>query len=128
MPKVSQRFDAMTSLRQYLTTIRVETGAILKSLPFMVIVLLAALNTLGGAIFANRLFGTELYPVTYVMVGVIEGGFIFFAVIIGAFYAGEIVWRERMLKLNEVTDSMPAPTWTMWAGKLTALRRSLLNH
>jgi ABC-2 type transport system permease protein len=121
LPKVSQRFDAMTSLRQYLTTIRVETGAILKSLPFMVIVLLAVLNTLGGAIFANRLFGTELYPVTYVMVGVIEGGFIFFAVIIGAFYAGEIVWRERMLKLNEVTDAMPAPTWTMWAGKLTAL-------
>ncbi|HXH40064.1 MAG TPA: ABC transporter permease subunit, partial [Thermoanaerobaculia bacterium] len=121
LPKVSQSFDTMTSLRQYLTTVRVETGAILKSLPFIIILLLAALNTMGGAVFANRIFGTEFYPVTYVMVGAIEGGFIFFAVIIAAFYAGEIVWRERLIKLNEVTDAMPAPTWTIWAGKLTAL-------
>ena len=55
------------------------------------------------------------------MLEVIEGNFLFFAVIIGAFYAGEIVWRERMIKLNEVTDTMPSPTWTIWAGKLTAL-------
>jgi ABC-2 type transport system permease protein len=121
LPKVTQRFDASTSWRQYVTTIRVETRSILKSLPFFVILLLAVLNTVGGATFANRIFGTEFYPVTYVMTGAIEGSFLFFAVIIAAFYAGEIVFRERMLKLNEVTDTMPAPTWSMWAGKLTAL-------
>jgi len=121
LPKVTQRFDASTSWRQYVTTIRVETRSILKSLPFIVILLLAVLNTVGGAVFANPIFGTSFYPVTYVMTGVIEGNFLFFAVIIAAFYAGEIVFRERMLKLNEVTDTMPAPTWSMWAGKLTAL-------
>jgi ABC-2 type transport system permease protein len=121
IPQVSQRFGGMASLRQYLTTIRVETGAILKSLPFIVILLLAVLNTVGGAVFASPIFGTRFYPVTYEMLEVIEGSFLFFAVIIGAFYAGEIVWRERMIKLNEVTDTMPSPTWTIWAGKLTAL-------
>ncbi len=121
LPKVSQRFGGMTSVRQYFTTIRVETGAILRSLPFIVILLLAALNTMGGAAFSGPIFGTPFYPVTYVMIGVIQGGFIGFAIIIAAFYAGEIVWRERMLKLNEVTDTMPAPTWSIWAGKLTAL-------
>ena len=108
-------------VRQYFTTIRVETGAILKSLPFIVILLLAVLNTVGGAAFASPIFGTRFYPVTYEMLEVIEGNFFFFAVIIAAFYAGEIVWRERMLKLNEVTDAMPSPTWAIWAGKLTAL-------
>ena len=102
-------------------TVRVETGAILKSLPFIVIMLLAVLNTVGGAAFAGPIFGTRFYPVTYEMLEVIEGNFFFFAVIIAAFYAGEIVWRERMLKLNEVTDAMPSPTWAIWAGKLTAL-------
>jgi len=121
LPQVSQRFGGMVSVRQFFTTIRVETGAILKSLPFLVILLLAVLNTVGGAVFANRLFGTEFYPVTYVMIGAIESNFLFFAVIIAAFYAGEIVWRERMIKLNEVTDTMPAPTWSTWAGKLAAL-------
>ncbi|HEV7573475.1 MAG TPA: M1 family aminopeptidase [Thermoanaerobaculia bacterium] len=121
IPHVSQRFGGMASLRQYFTTIRVETGAILKSLPFIVIMLLAVLNTVGGAVFAGPIFGTRFYPVTYEMLEVIEGNFFFFAVIIAAFYAGEIVWRERMLKLNEVTDAMPSPTWAIWAGKLTAL-------
>ncbi len=121
IPHVAQRFGGMASLRQYFTTIRVETGAILKSLPFIVIMLLAVLNTVGGAVFAGPIFGTRFYPVTYEMLEVIEGNFFFFAVIIAAFYAGEIVWRERMLKLNEVTDTMPSPTWAIWAGKLTAL-------
>ena len=121
LPKVSQRFDAATSVRQYFTTIGVETRSILKSLPFIVIMLLAVLNTFGGATFANRIFGTEFYPVTYVMIGAISDNFFFFAVIIAAFYAGEIVWRERMIKLNEVTDTMPTPSWSIWAGKLTAL-------
>jgi ABC-2 type transport system permease protein len=121
VPHVTQDFGAATSWRQFYTTVRVETAAILKSLPYIIILLLAVLNTLGGAIFANRIFGTEFYPVTYVMIDVIEGSFLFFALIIAAFYAGEIVWRERMIKLNEVTDTMPAPTWSIWAGKLTAL-------
>jgi ABC-2 type transport system permease protein len=121
IPQVSQRFGGMASVRQYLTTIRVETGAILKSLPFIVIMLLAVLNTVGGAAFASPIFGTRFYPVTWEMVDVIENNFFFFAVIIAAFYAGEIVWRERILKLNEVTDAMPSPTWAIWAGKLTAL-------
>jgi len=121
LPQVSQHFGGMASVRQYFTTIRVETGAILKSLPFIVIMLLAVLNTIGGAAFASPIFGTRFYPVTWEMVDVIENNFLFFAVIIAAFYAGEIVWRERILKLNEVTDAMPSPTWAIWAGKLTAL-------
>jgi ABC-type transport system involved in multi-copper enzyme maturation permease subunit len=121
IPQVAQQFGGMASIRQYFTTIRVETGAILKSLPFIVILLLAVLNTVGGAAFAGPIFGTRFYPVTYEMLEVIEGNFFFFAVIIAAFYAGEIVWRERMIKLNEVTDTMPSPTWSIWAGKLTAL-------
>ena len=31
------------------------------------------------------------------------------------------MWRERSVKINEVYDAMPTPTWSMWLGKLTAL-------
>ncbi|HEX9163898.1 MAG TPA: M1 family aminopeptidase, partial [Thermoanaerobaculia bacterium] len=51
----------------------------------------------------------------------IASTFLLFALIIITFYAGEIVWRERQLKLNEVTDAMPVPTSAVWAGKLVAL-------
>jgi ABC-2 type transport system permease protein len=121
LPRVTQHFDFAASWRQFVTATRIEMRAIFKSTPYIIILLLAVLNTIGGATFSGRLFGTEVYPVTHMMVSAIEGGFVFFAIIIAAFYAGEIVWRERSLKLNEVVDAMPAPTWSMWAGKLTAL-------
>jgi ABC-type transport system involved in multi-copper enzyme maturation permease subunit len=121
LPPVTQQFGGRASLQQFLRTTAIETGAILRSLPYLIILLLAVLNTMGGALLSGRLFGTEVYPVTHTMVSAIEGGFVFFAIIIAAFYAGEIVWRERSIKLNEVTDAMPTPTWAIWAGKLTAL-------
>jgi len=121
MPAVTQRFDLATSWNQYRSTVRVECRAILRSLPFIVILLLGMLNTMGNAIGASSVFGTPVYPVTHLMVTAINGGFILFAIIIATFFGGEVVWRERSVKLNEVYDAMPAPTWSMWAGKLTAL-------
>ncbi len=121
LPRVQQRFDPATSWKQFTSTIAVETGAILRSLPFLIILLLGILNALGNAIAGSSLFDTSVYPVTHVMVEAINGGFVVFAIIIATFYAGEIVWRERSVKLNDVYDAMPAPTWSMWLGKLTAL-------
>ena len=121
LPKVTQRFDPATSWKQFTSTVRVETSAILRSIPFIVILLLGVLNTLGNAIAGSSIFGTSVYPVTHLMVQAINGGFVLFALIIATFYAGEIVWRERSVKLNDVYDAMPTPTWAMWAGKLAAL-------
>jgi len=120
-PHVQQSFGLATSWQQFTSTIGVETRAILRSLPFLIILLLGVLNALGNAIGASSLFDTAVYPVTHVMVEAINGGFVVFAIIIATFYAGEVVWRERSVKLNDVYDAMPAPTWSMWLGKLTAL-------
>jgi len=121
LPAVKQRFSFATSWAQYRSTVRVETGAILRSLPFLIILMLGILNTVGGAVGRSSVFGTPVYPVTHLMISAINDGFVFFALIIAAFYSGELVWRERSVKLNEVYDATPTPTWAMWAGKLTAL-------
>lgn len=121
LPHVSQLFGGAASLRQYLATTWMETKAVLKSIPFIIIVLLGVFNIWGNSVAVGRLFGTPLYPVTTIMVQVINNAFGLFAVIIAAFYAGDLVFRERTLKLNEVTDAMPVPTWVMWSAKLTAL-------
>jgi len=121
MPAVNPRFSFATSWAQYISTVRVETRTILRSLPFLIILLLGILNTLGGAIAQSAVFGTSVYPVTHLMITAINGGFVVFAVIIAAFYSGELVWRERIVKVNEVYDAAPATTVAVWAGKLTAL-------
>ncbi|HEV8658426.1 MAG TPA: M1 family aminopeptidase [Thermoanaerobaculia bacterium] len=118
---MTQTFGRAASLRQYLATTRIETKAVIKSIPFVIIVLLGVFNIWGNSVAVGRAFGTPLYPVTAVMVRVINNAFALFAVIIAAFYAGDLVFRERTLRLNEVTDAMPVPTWVLWAAKLTAL-------
>ena len=82
---------------------------------------LGMLNIWGNSTGLNNRFGTSVYPTAGAMVDVINGGFTIFAILITAFYAGDIVWRERNLRLNEVTDTMPLPTWAQWAAKFSAL-------
>jgi ABC-2 type transport system permease protein len=121
LPKVAQAFGGGASWRQFFAATKLETAAVIKSIPFVVIMLLGVMNIWGNSTAISRIFGTPVYPVTHLMVDVITGGFAIFAVIIAAFYAGDLVFRERTLKLNEVTDAMPVPTWVMWAAKFTAL-------
>ena len=106
---------------QFASTTKLEVASTFKSIPFLVILVLALANTISGASFADTFADTTIYPVTGVMLRVIQGSFLLFAIIIVTFYAGEIVFRERQSKLNEVTDSMPVPSSALWAGKLAAL-------
>ena len=121
LPKVTQAFGGVASFRQYAAAAKLETKAVIKSIPFIIILLLGVFNIWGNSTAISRMFGTPVYPVTHLMVEMIGGAFSIFAVIIAAFYAGDLVWRERTYKLNEVTDAMPVPTWAIWASKLTAL-------
>ncbi|MEK6376011.1 MAG: ABC transporter permease subunit [Acidobacteriota bacterium] len=108
-------------LTQLLSTARLELKTALLSVPFIVILLLGIVNTVGGAAFADSLFDTKIYPVTGRMLQVIDSNFLLFALIIVTFYAGEIVWRERQQKTSEVVDATPVPSSALWFGKLLAL-------
>ncbi|HEX8408852.1 MAG TPA: M1 family aminopeptidase [Thermoanaerobaculia bacterium] len=121
LPKVTQTFGRASAWRQYFASIRLETAAIFKSIPFIIILLIGILNIWGNSTAADSTFGTPVYMTTNFMVETIFGAFAVVAMIIAAFYAGDIVWRERNLKMNEVTDTMPLPTWAQWAAKFSAL-------
>jgi hypothetical protein len=108
-------------LTQLRSTAGLELKSALLSIPFIVILLLGIVNTIGGAAFADSLFDTKIYPVTGQMLQVINSNFLLFALIIVTFYAGEIVWRERQQKMSEVVDATPVPSSALWGGKLIAL-------
>ena len=77
--------------------------------------LIFAATTLGDA------YGTSTWPVTYQMIGLVNGSFALFMLIIITFYAGELVWRERDQRLDQILDAMPSPTWLPLTAKLLAL-------
>ena len=45
------------------------------------------------------------------MLDLLSGSFAAFMLIIIAFYAGELVWRERDAALDQIADALPPPTW-----------------
>ncbi|HSE12987.1 MAG TPA: hypothetical protein VLB69_10165, partial [Rudaea sp.] len=69
----------------------------------------------------NEMFGTKVYPVTHLMTEAMDGSYNFLLIIVIAFYAGELVWRERGARISEVTDAFSLPDFIPLLSKLTAL-------
>jgi hypothetical protein len=121
VPAVERRFDRATALAQFWKQLRFDTVAVLKSVPFVVMLLFSVINFTGGARFIDAMFGTKVYPVTYLMLEALAGSSNLFLLLIVTFYAGELIWKERQAKLGEVTDAMPVPNWAPLAAKAGAL-------
>ncbi len=70
---------------------------------------------------SKELFGTATLPVTYLVLDLAQAGFGLFTLIILTFYAGELVWRERDVGVQDIVDATRVPTWVGFFGKLFAL-------
>lgn len=92
-----------------------------KNVYFGVLVLAGVLFMVFASTTAGSTFGTNTWPVTFQMVGLVSGGFAAFMLILITFYAGELVWREREARLDQIVDATPTPTWLPLASKLLAL-------
>ncbi|MDB5985706.1 MAG: putative rane protein [Nevskia sp.] len=82
----------------------------------------------GGAVFVvgsaknlGNIYGTNTWPLTYQVLEVTSGFFALFILIITAINAGELVWRERDARIDEIVDSTPVPVWLGFFSKLVTL-------
>ncbi len=100
---------------------RLYLGEILRSPRFLAIVLAGVLLVIGNTATLGSLYGTNTWPLTYKILEVVGGTFSLFLLIVTAIYAGELVWRERDARFEEITDSMPTPTWLGFGAKVLAL-------
>ncbi|HSV17293.1 MAG TPA: M1 family aminopeptidase [Casimicrobiaceae bacterium] len=80
-----------------------------------ILFLIASSTTVGS------LFGTTTWPVTYQMLELVSGTFGVFMLVIITYYAGELVWRERDQRFDQIADALPTPTWLPLVAKLVAL-------
>jgi ABC-2 type transport system permease protein len=92
-----------------------------KNVYFLVIVLAGVLFVITGALLAGTMYETRTYPVTYLMIELARGGFGLFTLIIVTFYSGELAWRERDARMDQIADALPIPTWLSFVAKLAAL-------
>ncbi|WP_037501166.1 ABC transporter permease/M1 family aminopeptidase [Sphingomonas jaspsi] len=122
----SARFGSASTRAQFLTRLRAEMVQVLKSPGLIVILLLAIFNSLADLLTTRAMYGTPTYPLTANVISSLRDGYLFFTLMIAIFYGGELVWRERERKINEIVDSTPSPDWVMIVPKVLAILAVLL--
>ncbi|HEY2189161.1 MAG TPA: hypothetical protein VGH48_11425 [Caldimonas sp.] len=96
---------------------RLYVGEIVRSPRFLTIVLGGVMLVVGNATTLGSFYGTNTYPLTYKVLDLVSGLFGLFVLIVTAIYTGELVWRERDARMDEIGDSTPAPTWLGFLAK-----------
>jgi ABC-2 type transport system permease protein len=118
LPRVHQ---ALSTWAQFVSLSRLRISIILHEVPFWAIVGLMVVFAVNNGYFAGRVGGTDVWPVTYLMVQAVEGSATLFLLIVAGLYAAELIWRERDIHVDGIHDSLPMPDGIDWLSKLTAI-------
>ena len=122
LPRVQQRFGLTTHVQQYWSQTRLEVKSIVRSTAFLILLLMGLLLIVANAAGnLGNLFGTAVYPTTAIMVDIINGAFSLSLLFVLVYYAGELMVRERQVRIAGIVDAMPFQNWVMLAAKLSAL-------
>jgi ABC-2 type transport system permease protein len=121
LPPAARDFQGATFLRLLPRLAWLDLKETVKNVYFVVIVLAGVLFVLIGSRNLGALYGTETWPVTYMVLEMVAGSFSLFHVIIITVYSGELIWRERDAQMNGLMDALPTPGWLPYASKLLAL-------
>ncbi len=109
IPTATQSLGLGTYLQQMWQQVVFNFKFVITSIPFQAITLFGLALMITNSFFIGQVFGTYTYPTTYLMLELINGGFSLFFIIILVFYSGELIWRERDVKMNLIQDSLPMP-------------------
>lgn len=120
VPSFTQSYAPSTRRKQFLNMTVFYLNSMVREVPFLAISAIGILNLVTNAAFADNLFGTTVWPVTYIMTEMLQG-FVLYIIILTTLYTGELIWKERDLKLDQSFDAMALPHHLTMFSKMTAL-------
>jgi len=114
-------FNKQTSLKNWLRITKIEFFNILKNRYFIAILFAGIAFLFSTNVNIGSLYDTNTYPVTYQVIELLNSQFFIFILIIITFFTGELIWRERGSKLNEIFDALPLKNSVIITSKFSAL-------
>jgi ABC-2 type transport system permease protein len=123
LPVVQLTYAGRDRLQQLWMLTRMELKRFFRSPVFWAIIGFAVL-LLVLIQFINVISGITqipVLPVTYNMIDNINGAMALFIYALIIFFTGELIWRERQSRVNELYDVMPVPNWLGMSAKMLAL-------
>ena len=124
--KVSAKDSEISVRSQFMARLKVELQQIVRSPGVPILIVLALGFTATELWGGSGAYGNDSYATVASTIAAVRNNFAVFILIIAAFYGGELVWRERERKLNEIVDSAPVPAWAMTIPKVIAVFLVLL--
>jgi ABC-2 type transport system permease protein len=125
LPKVNYNFSFLQNLKTTWKLSNIDFKYIIKSWPFISIVLVGLIFILIGLSEVGNIFGTATLPVTWKMLN--GGAGFFISITICTFlYAGMLVQRGRTANIDQILDTTPVPNWTLLLSKFIALLKMQL--
>ncbi|HEV2863898.1 MAG TPA: hypothetical protein VGX48_23080 [Pyrinomonadaceae bacterium] len=124
VPRIRPTFGTATRARQTLAVARESFRLIVRGWGGPALVAVAVLLILVGPLYFQD-EGFPQLPTTGEFVNVLEQaaehGMWLVVPLLIVYYAGELVWREREARLNEIAGAAPVPVWVSFAGKFAGL-------
>lgn len=95
--------------------------SISKQTSFWAIVICGMIIILINSVNLGTVYGVDSYPATYFIVEELREMSLYFFFVILIFYSGELIWKERSVKLNLMYDASPMSDFINLAGKYLGL-------
>lgn len=98
-----------------------ELKGLTKNIYFILISIVSVVFLIVSSKAIGEIYGTDTYPVTYHVIDILGGSMSLFIYIIIILFSGEMIWRDRDLKMSEISNSLPTPSWITMASKMITL-------
>lgn len=120
-PFVALRYDNASWRRVLFTQSLFNLRSIIREPAFLTITVISVMSVMVGAWYISHPGESATWPVTSAIASSITARTFIFVVLLATLYGGELIWRERQIKADQLQDAMPVPSWAIFGGKLVAV-------
>ncbi|RNC84244.1 MAG: hypothetical protein ED556_12370 [Winogradskyella sp.] len=121
IPELNPAFNGATNWQQFKSFFYTNFLSIIKSVTFKILFLFCVIILVADLSGGFEYFGLQSYPVTYKLIDSIKDNTDIFIIIIVVFFSGELIWRDRDNKINEVIDATAHTSFISMAAKTLSL-------
>ncbi len=128
IPFIKPVYNTSTWLKQVTVLTKIYFKEIFRSVPFIGMGLVGVVLIAVNAAYASTFYGQELYPLSSNIAAFIASQVGLIISIMVLFYSGELVWKERDVRFNQIFDALPASDTVPVISKFLALSAVLLVY
>jgi ABC-2 type transport system permease protein len=106
---------------QFWYGVQLDVLSVLRSPAFLILLLIGLLAATLSLLDADKFNNVPMFAVTRTMVDQLQSVFAMVPIIIAAYYAGELVWRDRENRIAHIIDATPVSNWVLLLPKVLAI-------